>query len=330
MNTKIQRRNNKTLRLDELHHFFIHEGMREDMRGPKQLKIFLAEQRKNFRKTTKALKKFFDREDLVNPYADTRVLCGDPQAEIKTILVGIDIGIGELLWANELARQGKKIDLVLAHHPEGLGLAGLAQVMALQIDWLVRLGLDKKVAKELMEKRMEEVGRSVHADNHQRVVDVARQLGLALACCHTPADNHVAAYLQKIMDTKKPKTLTHIVDLLCQEPEYQMAAAMKSGPRVVVGKPKDKAGKVVIDMTGGTEGSRDVFARLSQAGVATVIGMHMSEGHIKQVKNEYINVVIAGHIASDNIGLNLLLDKLQRRVKGVEILECSGFRRVRR
>jgi len=300
------------------------------MRSPKQLQEFLGLQRKNLRQTKGAAKKFFDKEDLTNPYADTRILCGDLKKEIKTILVGIDIGIGELLWADQLAREGKKIDLILSHHPEGLGLAGLPQVMALQIDWLVRLGLDKKVAKELMEKRMEEVSRSVHADNHERVVDVARQLGCALACCHTPADNHVATYLQEMMDRHKPKTLAAIIDRLFQEPEYRIAAAVKAGPRIIVGKPKDKAGRIVIDMTGGTEGSRDVFARLSQAGVKTVIGMHMSENHVKQVKNEYINVVIAGHIASDNLGLNLLLDKVQKRIKSLEILECSGFRRVRR
>lgn len=318
------------MRLNELHHIFIQEGRREDFRSPQQLQEFLTLQRKNFRQAKGMARKFFDKEDLVNPYADTRILCGDPRQEVATILVGIDIGIGELLWAKDLVGQGTQIDLVLSHHPEGLGLAGLAQVMALQIDGLVRFGLDKKIAKELMEKRMEEVGRSVHADNHERVVDVARQLGLAFACCHTPADNHVAAYLQKKMDLQKPKTLSHVVDILLKEPEYRIAAAAKTGPRITVGKPKDKAGKVVIDMTGGTEGSRDVFARLSQAGVHTVVGMHMSEGHVKQVKNEYINVVIAGHIASDNLGLNLLLDKVEKKARTLKILECSGFRRVRR
>jgi hypothetical protein len=40
-------------------------------------------------------------------------------------------------------------------------------------------------------------------------------------------------------------------------------------------------------------------------------------------------VVIAGHIASDNLGLNLLLDAVEKH-GAFEVLECSGFRRVKR
>jgi putative NIF3 family GTP cyclohydrolase 1 type 2 len=58
--------------------------------------------------------------------------------------------------------------------------------------------------------------------------------------------------------------------------------------------------------------------------------MHLSEEHFKHAKDEYINVVIAGHIASDAIGLNLLLDELQKIDKGIKIIPCSGFVRVKR
>ncbi|MCX5681495.1 MAG: NGG1p interacting factor NIF3, partial [Candidatus Omnitrophica bacterium] len=192
------------------------------------------------------------------------------------------------------------------------------------------LGLDKEITEALMDKRIKEVENSVHGENHFRTIDAARQLGIPLMCCHTPADNHVAKYLQALMDRQKPKTLRRIIQLLLGEAEYRDATANKTGPRIAVGKPEDKAGKIVLDMTGGTEGSRDIFSRLSQAGVKTLVGMHRSEGHLKEVRNQYLNVIIAGHIASDNLGLNLLLDKLEKKIKGLEILECSGFRRVRR
>ena len=42
-----------------------------------------------------------------------------------------------------------------------------------------------------------------------------------------------------------------------------------------------------------------------------------------------MNVVIAGHIASDNLGLNLVLDRLEKNDK-FKILPCSGFRRFSR
>jgi hypothetical protein len=82
-------------------------------------------------------------------------------------------------------------------------------------------------------------------------------------------------------------------------------------------------------MTGGTEGSKDVFARLSQLGLQTLLGMHYSQAHFDKIKTEYIHVVNAGHIASDNLGMNLILDRLEK--KGTfDIVACSGFRRIKR
>jgi len=56
--------------------------------------------------------------------------------------------------------------------------------------------------------------------------------------------------------------------------------------------------------------------------------MHLSEEHFKKVKDVNLNVVIAGHIASDTLGLNLLLDRLEKQEK-FQILACSGFRRIK-
>ena len=59
--------------------------------------------------------------------------------------------------------------------------------------------------------------------------------------------------------------------------------------------------------------------------------MHMSEEHFKKVKDTSLNVVIAGHISSDTLGLNLLLDRLEKKAKErLETVDCSGFRRIRR
>ena len=140
---------------------------------------------------------------------------------------------------------------------------------------------------------------------------------------------HVAQYLQRLMDRKKPKMLAQVIDLLLKEPEYQDAATNKAGPQILIGKPKDKAGKIFVDMTGGTEGSKDIFARLSQLGIKTQLGMHLSEAHFDKIKSEHMNVVIAGHMASDNLGMNLLLDKLEKK-GNIDIVSCSGFRRFRR
>ena len=67
----------------------------------------------------------------------------------------------------------------------------------------------------------------------------------------------------------------------------------------------------------------------AQAGVGTIVAMHLSEEHFKCVKDEHINIVIAGHIASDTLGLNLLLDSVEK-AGSLNIVPCSGFVRVKR
>jgi len=317
------------LKLQEIYEFCVQEGIKTDLRTKAQIQKFYANKKREFNKLRPSLKKFFDKESLKNPYADTRILHGDRNRQIRRILVGIDIEMGEMLLADRLSEKGEEFDLVLAHHPEGVALAGLFDVMHLQTDVLCNLGIPEKIAKELMDKRIKDVSRRLHGANHTRSVDGAKLLNIPFMCCHTPADNHVARYLQKLVNTSQPKTLRHVIDLLLKEPEYRDAMLTKAGPQILIGKPKDLTGKVFVDMTGGTEGSKDIFARMSQLGIQTLLGMHLSEAHFEKVKAEHIHVIIAGHMASDNVGMNLLLDKLEKKTK-VEIVACSGFRRVRR
>ena len=317
------------MKLKDIYEVFTREGIKADLRSPKQVQRYLADKKKEYRKLNSTSRKFFDKECLKNPYADLRILNGNPDQEVTRILVGIDIDVSELLLADQLAQRGKGFDLVLAHHPKGIALAGLCDVMSLQTDLLANLGIKSEIAKDLMNKRIGEVARSLHSSNHNRVVDAAKLLNISLMCCHTPADNHVAGFLQKLVNVKKPTTLKQVVDLLMKEPEYQYAASQKAGPEILIGKVKDKAGRIFVDMTGGTEGSKEVFSRLSQLGIQTLLGMHYSQAHFEKIKAEHIGVVNAGHIASDNLGMNLILDRLSKKGK-FEIVECSGFRRVKR
>lgn len=57
--------------------------------------------------------------------------------------------------------------------------------------------------------------------------------------------------------------------------------------------------------------------------------MHLSEEHLKKVREANLNVIIAGHISSDTLGLNLLLDRIEEKEE-LEIIGCSGFKRIKR
>lgn len=293
------------MRLEEIYGIAVKKGIAEDPRGKEKLK------------------------KIKNPFADTRILYGDRKKDIRTAMVGIDIGGEELLTAYLLNEKGAGIDLAIAHHPSGIGLVNLHHVMHVQTDILESLGVRRDVAKSLMKERIGEVSRSLMPRNAERSVDIARLLDIPFMNIHTPADNCVAHFIKKAAEKKKPKKVRDILNLLKKIPEYRDAIAKGAGPRLIAGKEKNAPGKIFVDMTGGTEGSKKIFARLSQAGVGTVIAMHLSEQHFKTAKAEFMNVIIAGHIASDNLGLNLVLDELEKKEK-LNIIPCSGFVRVKR
>lgn len=317
------------MKLIDIYNFVVKKGIEKDPRSRAQIKAELANARKEFRKLKGIDAKCYDRERFVNPYADTRILHGEPNKDIRTIIVGIDMEGPEILTADRLNEKGADVDLVMAHHPEGAAYANFYDVMHLQEAALAKLGIPLEVGKELLKERMKEVERAVAPANHLRSVDIAKLLDVPYMCVHTPADNYVNSYLQKLFDKKRPNTLANVQNMLKVIPEYTDALKKNAGPRILIGDPKKKAGKVFVDMTGGTEGPKKIFPRLSQAGVGTIVAMHLSEEHFKNAKTELINVVIAGHIASDTLGLNLLLDEVMKK-ENMRIIPCSGFVRIRR
>ena len=317
------------MKLIDIYNLAVKKGIEKDPRSRSEIREEFKKAGREFAKSKGADRRAFDKERMKNPYADTRVLYGDPKRDVKTIMVGIDMEGPEILAAERLNDKGDSIDLVMAHHPEGAAWANFYDVMRLQVAMLKKLGVRPEVAERLLKDRMGEVERAVAPANHLRSVDIARLLDIPYMCIHTPADNHVADYLQILFDRKKPKKLSQVVAILKDIPEYADGLKKNAGPRILLGEPDKAAGKIFVDMTGGTEGSKKVFGRLSQAGVGTIVAMHLSEEHFKSAKDEYINVIIAGHIASDTLGLNLLLDAIEKRER-FRIVPCSGFVRIRR
>jgi hypothetical protein len=56
--------------------------------------------------------------------------------------------------------------------------------------------------------------------------------------------------------------------------------------------------------------------------------MHYSEEHRKHAEELKLNLVIAGHVSSDALGMNLILDRIESQ--GVDVICTSGMYRVRR
>lgn len=317
------------MKLQEFYELAIRAGIDADPRGRIAVEDELRETRRNYDDLKPDDKASFDPEKLTNPYADSRILHGNPDREVKTVLAGIDMETPEILLADRLNQKGFGIDLVLAHHPEGRAYANFYEVMKMQADILHRFGVPINVAESQLGSRIREVERSLLPVNHTRPVDAARLLDIPLVCLHTPADNMVAGHLQALFDREAPARIKDVIKLLKTIPEYQESIKNNAGPRILIGSEEQRTGKIFVDMTGGTSGSKDTIEKLAQSGVGTIVGMHMSEDHRKEAEKHHLRVVVAGHISSDTLGLNLLLDALEKR-DPFTVLECSGFKRFKR
>jgi hypothetical protein len=316
------------VKLEQIYRLAVESGMSRDPRGKTGVQQVLEDARKEYDALKGDDRRFFDKERLVNPFADTRVLFGDPGLEISNVIAGIDIETPELVLADRLREKGMKIDLCLSHHPEGPALAALSDVMRVQADvWAIQ-GVPINVGEALIGERMGEIRRALLPQNHQRPIDTARLLDMPFMCVHTPADNLVTDYLTRMFKRAKPRLVGDAIDLLLKEKEYRASAELGMPPTTLVGDKKNRAGEILVDMTGGTEGPASALEKLAQAGVGTIVAMHMGDKLKTEAEKQHINVVIAGHIASDNIGVNLFLDRLEK--KGVKARGFSGFQRFSR
>jgi len=320
------------MQLQEIYQKAIKLGIKNDPRTPTKIEQCLQNEKKKFEKLENKEREFFDKERLENPYADSRIVFGDPKTEVKKIAVGIDLDATELLLVNELNHDGAKIDAAFSHHPKGIALARLADVMKIQEEMYEEIGVSPNVIEKLMDKEITRVNHSIHPSNHQKNVDIARLLKIPYVCIHTIADNLVFRFMQKLMAEKKPHTVGDVMNILLEEPEYAISAKRGVPPIAFVGSKESKAGKVTVTgFTGGTSGSSDVYESMKHAGVGTEIAMHMKPEAQKAAEKNHINVVIAGHIASDSLGMNLLFDELQKEKDGIaEIVELGGFTRFSR
>ena len=316
------------MKLGEIYKLAVKMGIEKDPRGKEEIKRILESNREKYEKLPKKEREFFDVESLENPFPDSRILVGDPDTQVSSTIVGIDMEVGEILLTDRLREKGEEIDLIISHHPEGRALVNLNQVMALQADEWYRHGVPINIGEALIDKRMQEIYRAFLPRNHERALDVARLLDIPFMSMHTVADNQVYAYLTDYFKRKKPYTVGDVIDLLMEIPEYQASAQSQAGPVVIVGSKDKRAGKVMVDMTGGTEGPKEILEKLADAGVGTIVAMHYSEKHREEAEKNKINVIIAGHIVSDSLGMNLILDKLEE--KGVGIIPVSGLVRVSR
>jgi len=242
-----------------------------------------------------------------------------PGEGIKKVLMGVDMDTAELLLAKQLG-----FDCVVSHHPRNTNI-DLLNVLNNHIHKLEALGVPRNKSQKLLEERKEELSYNRHVANLRRSESAARLLNMPYMCIHTPADIIGEKIVQDFLDEKfkdKPETkVQEIVEVLEEIAEYNKSTRK---PVIRVGSKESFAGKIYVLMAGLTGPGPKVLKAYFEAGVGTLVLMHVPEKDAKEVKEQGIgNIVVAGHMSSDSLGLNKIAQSWA--AQGVETTMMSGI-----
>ncbi|MDR0999404.1 MAG: hypothetical protein LBL96_01140 [Clostridiales bacterium] len=259
---------------------------------------------------------------LTEKPSDTDVIV--PGESIKRILIGIDMDTPELLLARELGH-----DCVVSHHPRNVPAVkkdedGPGDVMDTQVDKMVSFGVPRNKAQKALAAKKEKMSFMFHSMNSGRTATAAKLMHMPFMCIHTPADMIGEKIVQNFLDDKfadKPETTVgEVMKALDEIPEYDRYTRR---PVIRVGNEKSFAGKIAVLYAGGTGGGADVYKAYFEAGVGTLVLMHAGEDDAKAVKEQNIgNILVAGHMPSDSIGINRIIAEWEKR--GVSVTRMSG------
>ena len=247
----------------------------------------------------------------------------DNGKEVKRVLAGIDMDNTMLMLAKQLG-----FDCVAQHHPAGIMNPGGTNLFCRDhMKKLMECGVPINEAQRLANESRTKRNHAVHARNRTQMRDVAKLLDISDVAYHTPADMLAERTVQQKMDAlsrRNPQcTVQDVIDELMTIREYKEALEGQQ-PEVWVGTKDSFAGKIYVEMYGVGAPTLEEYIACSNAGVGTFIGMHATPEVVEGLKkHNKSNLIIAGHMASDSLGFNQILDAWE--AKGIDIVRISGI-----
>ncbi len=320
------------MNLRELYETAIEIGKEVDPRGREALDRQMAQRREEYAALPDWRQPYYDRERFTNPYGDVRIVNGPEDTELETILMGVNIGTQELLLADNLRGSGTRIDAVVAHHTNGIGVPAdtlIYDTVPYLVDLLAGAGVDRADAEPHVAAMMAD--RWQYAEDFNRIgIDMAQLLEFPLACIHTPADFHHGQGVRGAIEAAHAETVGDVVQALLALPEFQGAAKIGAIPRIMAGDADQPAGRIFHQDGGGWLFPAEVIPLLKDAGVGTFVTIGCSPAHRRAAAELGMAWVRMPHGACDNVGLNLLLDKVEQRLGPLNVIPCNYFERIRR
>lgn len=242
--------------------------------------------------------------------------------DIESALVGIDLESPEVRLAHE-----EGYDLALAHHPAG-GSARLdfVDVLETQVEFMTAHGVPEDVAREAVTDLRHGSELGAHAANYRHDPSVAELLDQPYMNIHLAPDEIGRRRFVEVADgLAADATVGGFVDAL--ETEVDALAEAATDVAVRVGDREDDLGEVAVHHAAGTNGGADVAEAYFEHGVDTVLYIHVGAGDARSLAESYAgtgkSLVVTGHIASDAVGLRVLVDALEER--GVGCTTFSGI-----
>jgi len=142
---------------------------------------------------------------------------------------------------------------------------------------------------------------------------------------HNPCDEIGRRVMDETLRAHLPSnpTVRDSIAVLNRIPEFNKALT-----KIVVrmGRDANPLGKWVVIHGAGTNGGYPVAKAAFDHGIDTVFYIHVDAGHLRRLREEYgrdgrRSLVVTGHIASDSIGINVLVREM--RTRGVSV-DCFG------
>jgi putative NIF3 family GTP cyclohydrolase 1 type 2 len=251
--------------------------------------------------------------------ADSQVYL-EAAGEVHRVLFGVDIGVPELLFARE-----QRYDAVIAHHPMGEhATMDFARVVERQVEQMGAVGISGDVARAAIAQRLGPRGRADHMSNYNRTVDTGRLIGVPFCNVHLACDILGRQAIVELLARRDHAgaTVGEAVSWFDEFPEIEAALTR---PEVWVGSPTSRLGRYTVAMAGGTNGGHPVFREYFLAGIDTIFAMHCGETDLQRLRDEAEpddSLVVTGHMATDSIGINMVIRGLEDR--GVEVVRTSG------
>jgi len=304
--------------LREFYERAVQIGIENDWRGKDCIDQILARAKQD------SSKPGFDHERLWNPYGDTRIAHGDRDTEVASILVGIEIHPVQLVMAAQMRSMGRPVDLVLSHHMSCInrGLYFFDDILVTHKYAAAEVGVPEELCEELVGKWISSVPYSWKMDT----INTARNLGLPLMNIHMPCDLLHVKNSRGAFERMKDASLGEIAAELDRKEEIRDTPYEEV---VVHGDPDARPGKVYNSTGAGWSVPQELLEAACEAGTDTAVLVAPQPHHFAVAERYGVNIVELPHNSNDNIGINALLDGLEKAAP-LTIYEADQFRRVRR